>query len=465
MSRRTKENLTDSDRLTEETAFQALAHSGNRAAQAAGAWRINVQHRLTRNMSANALNQLVSIGTQLAAVPIFLQHWSIAQYGTWLMLTTIPTYLGMADAGLVASTANIMSMRMTVQDKEGARAALHRCIKSLTTVAIAITLLSALAAYSAYQFSGFAGDKATAALLLSLSVLISFAQGIVEAVFRAIGSYSTGILFTTANRASECLGWLTGLACIASFTGVAALGLIAKLACLMVSYIISQRRDPYFRWGTRYASSAAPRGNSLGFLAFPAANALTLQASSLIVGIAFGPAALALFNTYRTLSRVMVQGVSVLSHAVWPHFTELFALGEISALRLAYRRSLMMSLGLAAVASFGMLLAGPTILRIWTNGHIAENYTLLVGLVFCALASSIGQLPRVLVSAINQHGILAICTVIQASALVILMIATAGISGVETQAFLWLFLEAALAGISLWLASRCLKRSSAGVAA
>jgi O-antigen/teichoic acid export membrane protein len=67
---------------------------------------------------ANATTQIVNIAVQLLGFPIFLRFWGpeIEMYGEWLMLSTIPAYLSLADFGFASVAANDMSMHRARND-------------------------------------------------------------------------------------------------------------------------------------------------------------------------------------------------------------------------------------------------------------------------------------------------------------------------------------------------------------
>ena len=73
--------------------------------------------RLLRGIGANALSQIVSIGLQLALVPVLATHWGMKLYGTWLMLFTIPSYLALGDFGFATAAGVDMTMKVARGDK------------------------------------------------------------------------------------------------------------------------------------------------------------------------------------------------------------------------------------------------------------------------------------------------------------------------------------------------------------
>src|ERR1700730_1808923 len=81
---------------------------------------MSIRRRIASGMGANALGQVITIGTQLAALPIYLHFWDTTRYGIWLMLSAVPSYFSMADVGMVSAAGNKMTMELGSGDSQAA---------------------------------------------------------------------------------------------------------------------------------------------------------------------------------------------------------------------------------------------------------------------------------------------------------------------------------------------------------
>jgi O-antigen/teichoic acid export membrane protein len=109
---------------------------------------------------------------------------------------------------------------------------------------------------------------------------------------------------------------------------------------------------------------------ALSFMAFPLSNALSIQGITLIVGHLFGPIAVTVFNTYRTISRIAVQITSIFSNALWAEFSQLFGKNKITELSHLFKRSQLIGITAATLLSVATFFLGPYILEFWTHGRI-----------------------------------------------------------------------------------------------
>jgi O-antigen/teichoic acid export membrane protein len=207
-------------------------------------------------------------------------------------------------------------------------------------------------------------------------------------------------------RLGEWLGFMVGLAAVGSFAAVALTGLTVRVVGTSICMTLAVFRQHGLSWGFRAADGSEVRSMlrpAVSFMAFPVANALSFQGITLLVGAMFGPVAVALFNTYRTLARVAVQVTAIFSHALWPEFSRLFGQNTKHALSDLFKRSYVLSATQALLLSVVLYLLSPWLLQIWTRGAIEHVPTLMALMMIYAAVGGIVHVPRVLLMATNQH--------------------------------------------------------------
>ena len=365
-----------------------------------------MRQRVLAALGANAFGQLVSIGIQLLSLPLFLSAWDVQRYGVWLMLSAMPAYLSMADVGMVATAGNRMTMAMGRGDQAEATAVFQSALCFMGITCVVLALLS-LGFALLDPFHVLADDVQRLALAaLMMGVVVALFGGLAEAVLKARGLYAMGTLLANVVRLAEWGGFLLGLFCFGSLTAVACGGLLARV--LGTAWLIhrAQQGDHPFAWRLKHArrqevlSMAAP---AVSFMAFPLANAITFQGVTLLVGGVLGPAAVVVFNTYRTMARVAVQITGVFGHSLWAEFSRLYGQGGAMAVRALYRQSALWGLLMACAFSVALYAVGPWLLNIWTHGRIAFQPALMLALLAYAAVGGAWHVPRVLLMSTNQH--------------------------------------------------------------
>ena len=379
---------------------------------------MSIRRRIATGIGANAFGQMLTIGMQLVALPMYLHFWDAARYGTWLMLSAVPSYFSMADVGMVTAAGNKMTMEVGRGDETGANrtfqsAFVFMLVTCCTMLALSVLILM-LVNFSKISNAEY---KLTLGLLIG-GVLIAFFNGMTEAIFRATGRYGLGTTLGQLTRLGEWSGGMLGLCLTGSFVAVAFGMLLARTVGLFVVVTYSARTTSTIKWGVRRASAVEVRSMvrpAAMFMMFPVVNALTFQGFTLLVGGLFGTISVAVFNTYRTMARVTVQATSTLSFAAGPEMSRLFGASNKGSLKRLFHRANTISAVLALVLPLAIALVGPTLLAVWTRGRIPYHASLLWVMLLYAAVSSLWHVPRVLLLSINRHSRMAVYSLLAAT--------------------------------------------------
>lgn len=366
--------------------------------------------RIASGAGAYGYAQAVSIGTQLVSLPLFLHHWDMATYGTWLALTALPFYLSLADAGISTASSNQMIGLIAQGQKARAAEVFQSAVAFLASVSLLVLLVVGAALLLLPATALAVPQWKTVLMLLSVSVVLSLFCSLAEVVYKATGGYAAGTYLVTTGRLADWAGGVTGLVLTRSFIGVATGALLARLAYTLLSIGLSQRRTDFLRWGVRRASLADIRqaaAPGMLFLSLSLTNALSLQGFTLLVAATLGPAATAVFNTYRTIARIVVQITNALSNPLWPELTALKGQQDDGAFWRLYRRANRLGLLIAAAGALLVYGVSPYLLDVWTHGQIPFTATSMALFLLYAAVCSATQIPRVVLMAINRHAGLA----------------------------------------------------------
>lgn len=407
-----------------------------------------VARRIVAALGANSFGQATIILMQLSALPLFLGKWDAATYGTWLMLTAIPAYLSMTDGGLVLAAANKATMHIARNERASANCTFQSAFAFLMAASVTVAAVTFTVIYVINVPGSDQQDSKIALLLLVAGVICAQFNGLAETILRAANRYAQGIMLGNISRLLEFSGWIAGLYIFGTFTGVALIGLCARTIGLCITVIASTRANSGISWGLSNArreeclSMVQP---GLQFMAFPLANALSLQGVTLIVGHIVGPAAVTVFNTYRTLSRVGLQVTMVFGNSLWAEFSKLYATSEIEALRSLYRRGTTLSVALSLATSFTIYLTSSHVIELWTRGVVDHDSRLMLILLIWSILAGTWNVPRVMLMAVNSHGGLARQAIIGAIGTVVIAVFATTHFGVYGSAASVLLVEVGLA--------------------
>lgn len=372
--------------------------------------------RILRGVGANAFGQFVTVLTQLTSVPIFLSAWGAERYGIWLMLITVPVYLGLLDFGFTGVAANRINMSVAGGQRQQAITCYESLLGLVLGLSIVFTGLSlALTAAFAPQIEGWTGMAASESLF-------SMAMIAVQVFGYMLAQLSYGV-FWSDGRYAEAIMWHNGFRLFEFLLQVAAVlwldaGFADLLALLAVTRVmllgaLHWRMAQFAPWARLRLSSfhrdelRALLRPALAFNAFPIGNALNMQGIVLCAGILFGPAFVAHFNAMRTLSRIPVQLGQLVSQAMSPEIGRLYGQRNTLALRRLYRHALTASSVLAALCGLALSLAGAAIIAYWTHGKLdllEPDYSFLL---IAGVINAVWGTASVMFTSTNNHARLA----------------------------------------------------------
>jgi O-antigen/teichoic acid export membrane protein len=373
---------------------------------------MSVRNRIYRSLAANAFGQAIGIGAQLLLTPLYFLAWGAPQYGEWLLLSTIPAYLVMADIGLGSAAANEMAILASANQHKAAQSTFWGAVRVIHYAALIVLLSSlAFALLSESMFHASFGsisrlDTGLIIFLLGCGVGVNFYMGIASSGFRASGRNASGIVIANCVRLAELVacGVLLLLHCTPLFLCVAAFSI--RFAGLGVQVALLKK---YCAW--IFASGIVADRKlfrrlikpSLSFLAFPLGNAMALQGPLLIIGLLFGSTAVAVFSTLRTLSRIPLQVANVFNASIWPEMSTAYGARDFALMRKLHQQSLLATALLAGSISGAILFAGPLIVNTWLGAKVAYDATMLLALLTIASAMAVWGISGMLLTAINAH--------------------------------------------------------------
>lgn len=367
--------------------------------------------RIARGLAANVGGVGVTLVIQLVSVPVFLASWGVSAYGEWLVLSAVPIYLAMSDLSFSTVAGNSMVMLVAQGRREDA-ADLGRHLWSIATVmtGIGVTVAVTIALFFGGAFGTGAAISApevrVVLVALFLQVAVGNQYGVLDAWYRAGGRYPTSSALRNLGRLLE-FGSLMGAVLLGAGPGMAAVAFLAgSVAGFGVSWTVLRRAVP---WSTfrperphlqTFRDLFAP---GVGFMAFPAGNALSHQGFVIAIGAALGVGSVVVFSTTRTISHIALLTMAQINNSISPELSRSIASGDLAEARGILRRSVQLSVAVSCSLVVGLALFGVAVIRWWTHGLVDPPLPLLFILLLVILANSTWYTMSAVLTATNQH--------------------------------------------------------------
>lgn len=401
-----------------------------------------LRKRLTVNFAANIFALATQTLVQIVSVPLFLFFWSKELYGEWILISAIPTYLSLAEAGFATTAGNEIGMAVATGNLERARCSLHTAWGFLAAICIPLLAL-AFGASFAIPWSRWlklsvpeAAEICWVIFLLSAYTLAGLVFNVLGAVYRVTYKVPRFGFLMYTGRLVELGAIAVSVAISQSMVFLASIMLATRVATVLIVYLDSRHFSPTLNLGLAAFSMEELKRTwrpSVLFMCTALGNALYFQGLTLLVGNRMGVSSVVVFNTTRTLTRTIVQFVTVIKHSAWVEFPYLFGAGDLARARRLNGLALEVSWVTSATLAMAVYFVAPWIMALWTHDVVEIDRALLAILLLSAVLNTVWFVPSGLLQGVNRHEGFALRYLLATSASLIvgaLLVRPLGLAGV-----------------------------------
>jgi O-antigen/teichoic acid export membrane protein len=419
----------------------------------------SVRNRVLSGLSANAISQVQNIVAQLSAVPVFLACWGADQYGQWLLMSAIPTYIALADLGVGTAVSN----QLLVDAEREQHAQGDELFSAVLAFLLLVTGLVMVGALGLVVAAGIndQGDgplhwvsaNAFAVLCLALYAPLSMLAVMLSASLRAAKRYATGMNLNTGIRTAELIATVLAVSMSKSFAALS-LALLATrflgvivLAWVMKSFLPWLSFRPAFKSISRHRSILV---SGMAFTGFSLSHALFSQGVLLAIGWRLGTAEVSAFSVMRTVTRMVYQALNIVILAAQPEITMAYAAGNWDLLRFISRQTLRVSFWLGFTTCVLVAIGGPYFLGLWTHGRVAVDDATFWVLCATQFVTTLWLSSAIALTGTNRHLGLSLIYLAAGIVAVAATALSAAQGGLYLVAWVLMFTEIGLAALAVW---------------
>jgi O-antigen/teichoic acid export membrane protein len=372
---------------------------------------------LFKNVLSSSWGKASTMLFRIVQIPIALYFLGVDEYGRWLILSSLPTWLSLANFGFGSVAANDISMAVAGNDWERARNVFSTSLALTIIIFITGTFLSVVTA-PFLPWEGFLNvdharhaELAHAAIWLAVTIFASFFSETLGARFRS--SRSTHVM----TLISSFRPWMDLVAMSVAMSLTKRLDILAfalatsTFVFLGVVQFLSLKYQPDLKFTTSDVRPADFRRlfrKGVSFQAFPLGNALLFQGNLLIIQSFLGPAAVVTFATARTLIRSVNQFMELVNQAIWPELSHLLGLKDYARAARLHRLATGASIVGALLCVAALFIFGQKIYTVWTGHALQLSQNLLLLFLLPIPFTTIWFTSSVVHAASNQHEGLAV---------------------------------------------------------
>lgn len=352
---------------------------------------------------ASLCARAVSIGCRLVSIPLTLSIVDVGQYGIWLTVSNLVTWMSVAEGGLPSALQNCIAELIAKGDRRTAsevvNSAVQRMLFTGCVVAavglVALLLLPLDVWFHISQDNREAFRMAFGAALITSAML--FVGRLGPSLAYAHGKSSWPPLF-------EILGQVSALLCLVAartahlrdlrvliVAGFAA-GALSQIFLLAAVLVAERYHLTAIRWGDRSQSTTKVAGQR-SFQVNLMAEGLVSQGFPLAVALGGGAQLVALYSVPQVFFNGFIMLQAAVLRPLWPALHGMFRGGQPSEPLKLVRGVLIASIAAAACISVCILTCGNLLLSALTRNSIPLSQVMAYG---CALHILVAAVDHVL---------------------------------------------------------------------
>ena len=221
------------------------------------------RQRIARGVAAALFDKSVIALMQLLAVPVLATRWGLDVYGGWVLLSTLPSFLGISDFGFATAAGTRMTMLVATERRDEAAVVFQSAwavILASSAAMIALALAATWAAPPSFLPHGFAaGDARLTLSLLLLYGIVALQGSILIAGFRCAGRFATAVTWAGVSILIENGAMIATVLLGGRPVSAAAAMLAGRTASLLVQTVLLHRQVPWLRLGLSKARRTEAR--------------------------------------------------------------------------------------------------------------------------------------------------------------------------------------------------------------
>jgi len=378
---------------------------------------VELKKALFRNFLAGGWGKISAIIFRLIQVPVLLSFLGIEDYGRWLVLYTLPSWLSLANLGFGTVAANDISIAIGKGDTDKARMIFSSTFQVVTYILFGglILILPAALFFHWEKFLQLPAGRHTEIMWVliwfTLSTLLSFFGEIFQARLRAARKAHVYMLLYSFRPWIELLAMIIVLQFTNRFDHLALAVLSSTVIFIVATQWISYKAMPELSYAPSHIQKGQLRKlfrKGLAFQAFPLGNALINQGNIIVVQLILGPVAVAIFGSVRTLVRSINQMLELINQVMWPELSILFGTGDLQKAARLHRIGVVASIGIALFFILLLGVFGEKLFSFWTGGAFVLSKSLLLLFLLPIFFNSLWFTSSVIHMASNNHEGLAI---------------------------------------------------------
>lgn len=335
--------------------------------------------RAKKNIVLSLLLKGASIIVGLLVLPLTIRYVNTTQYGIWLTLSSIISWMNFFDIGLGNGLKNKLAESNALNQNHNSRIFVSTTYAILAIIGTCLFIVFYLAGYfinwnKILNTGASANSLNQVALAVFGLFCVQFVVQIVNTVLTAYHSLAkVGLILLIGQIIT-----LIGILLLVRFTQSSLLLLVlvnggVPVLVLIIASFWYYRHDlkefsPSLRLvNFKYARELLSMGGVFFIIQIGAL--VLFQTDNIVIVQLFGPSQVTTFNVAYKLFSIFILGFNIIITPFWSAFTDAFAIGDYHWMRSVMKKMRYLWL-LIVLATIVLFLLAPYIYRLWLNNTV-----------------------------------------------------------------------------------------------
>ncbi|MFC7292948.1 lipopolysaccharide biosynthesis protein [Hirschia litorea] len=377
---------------------------------------MSVSKRIFSGSIVNSAGILMNAFVQLLSFPILVASWGVEQFGVWVLLTTIPTYLALTDLGFIQALTADMALKAAKDLKKEALGAFQSVFWLFIAISVGVIFIS----FCIFNLHHFVPDRFQSEIILrygeilfwlAVYSMLTLVSRIPLAGFCSTGNYAIGtfvydLMVNTCNICMLMVVFFGG----GGVTSAVITLLVGRILNTVLFYWFMRYRINWLYYNIDHATIGEIKRlfkPAVSAMLIPLSTAINLQGIVLVIGYVLSPAAVAIYQPVRTASRLAIQVVGIVNRATMPEIAA--ATAKKSEETLKKIRKLNFNLVIFLLLPGGILFAicGADFVELWSAGQIKPDRLFVFFMALATVFHGIWYLYSNVLLATNSHVVFA----------------------------------------------------------
>lgn len=341
---------------------------------------------LVKNIVASFVIKGWSLVVQLLLVPLALDCLTIYEYGLWLTLSSVITWMDNFDIGLSNGLRNKLTEAIAKNNQQLARELISTAIIALSLIAIVLLLGLTIFINTQDIYAMLNVDKILVpnlrlvATLLCITICLTFVAKIIGSFFLAIQKPAINSLIASVASTLTLIGlWFTSITRYNSFLTICliftSMPLISYLAFSIYAFKFKHKEYcPSYKYFKKEAIS--PLVNlGMKFFVGQVSGLLLMSTANIVISKALSPAEVTPYQISYKYFTMLTIFFTLISTPIWSATTDAYNRGDIAWIKAIVKKIEYIEMGLFIVLLL-MFALSDSFYSIWTADKIQIDISL-----------------------------------------------------------------------------------------